>query len=267
MTARFPSAPSSTGNGGGPETDPVASPALVAHAADTTDVHGIPDTGLLATDAELAAAVTAHEADTTSVHGIPNTAALVLTGDARLSDARPFIITERWKPTGVKFENFRRDDCVNVAGLASGQIQASGPFVLPAGASIASIGVWSGSTAAVTPTSQWFGLQDVATDQVVAVTADDGAAAWGANTLKTLTIAGGPWVAPAETMLRGIICVAAATTPSFFGKTGTSTAAGALAQAPKMCGRDTTVRTGPVAVGTVLTFSTLEFRMPYFQLS
>ncbi len=37
-----------------------------------------------ATDAELAA----HEADTTSVHGIVDTAALVLTNDARLSDAR-----------------------------------------------------------------------------------------------------------------------------------------------------------------------------------
>lgn len=35
-----------------------------------------------------ASAVSAHEADTTNVHGIANTAALVLTGDARLSDAR-----------------------------------------------------------------------------------------------------------------------------------------------------------------------------------
>lgn len=51
------------------------------HNADTTDVHGIPDTSDLltsadldgyATDAELAA----HEADTTNVHGIPNTAVL-----------------------------------------------------------------------------------------------------------------------------------------------------------------------------------------------
>lgn len=49
----------------------------------------------LATQAELdglggtlTSALTTHEADTTNVHGIANTAALVLTGDARLSDAR-----------------------------------------------------------------------------------------------------------------------------------------------------------------------------------
>lgn len=45
---------------------------LDAHAADTTSVHGIVDTAVLATDAELAA----HAADTTSVHGIADTAAL-----------------------------------------------------------------------------------------------------------------------------------------------------------------------------------------------
>lgn len=39
-------------------------------------------------DAVTAAALTAHDADTTSVHGIADTAALVLTGDARLTDAR-----------------------------------------------------------------------------------------------------------------------------------------------------------------------------------
>ena len=41
--------------------------------------------GNVATDAKIAA----HEADTTAVHGIADTSALVLTGDARLTNARP----------------------------------------------------------------------------------------------------------------------------------------------------------------------------------
>lgn len=56
---------------------------LDAHAVDTTSVHGISDTSVLATNAGVATAVSsavaAHEADTTNVHGIANTAALATT--------------------------------------------------------------------------------------------------------------------------------------------------------------------------------------------
>lgn len=62
--------------------------AVATHSADTTNVHGIVDTAVLATDAEVTSAVAAHDADTTAVHGIANTAALVVTTDPRLSDAR-----------------------------------------------------------------------------------------------------------------------------------------------------------------------------------
>src|ERR1044072_2390966 len=226
------------GGGGGAESDPVA-----------------------------LAALTSHEADTTNIHGIVDTANLVLTNDARLSDARIPIYQEAWKPSGIKYENFRRDDCVNVAGIASGLMQATGPFVLKQGDPITSIGMWSGATPATTPTNQWFFIQDASNDQVVAVTGDDGTNAWGSNTLKTISITGGPWSAPSQGNYRVGVCVVAATPPSFFGKTGTSTAAGALSSAPKIVGGEGTARTGPVAVGTVLTFSTLESRMPYFQLS
>ena len=84
------------------ELDAVASAAatnLSNHEADTTSVHGIADTSVLATDSEVASAqsaaesyadsaVSTHSSDTTSIHGIIDTADLVLTGDARLSDAR-----------------------------------------------------------------------------------------------------------------------------------------------------------------------------------
>jgi hypothetical protein len=49
---------------------------LSTHEADTTNVHGIPDTSALATKVYADAAVTAHQADTTSVHGIADTAEL-----------------------------------------------------------------------------------------------------------------------------------------------------------------------------------------------
>lgn len=41
-----------------------------AHAADTTSVHGIADTTVLATDAEVASAIATHAADATAVHGL-----------------------------------------------------------------------------------------------------------------------------------------------------------------------------------------------------
>jgi hypothetical protein len=71
--------------------------ALTTHEADTTSVHGIADTSLLATTANVAtakseaiassvASLSTHEADTTSVHGITNTADIVyLTGAQTLA--------------------------------------------------------------------------------------------------------------------------------------------------------------------------------------
>jgi len=39
------------------------------HNADTTSVHGIPDTSVLADATDVSDAISAHSADTTSVHG------------------------------------------------------------------------------------------------------------------------------------------------------------------------------------------------------
>lgn len=58
------------------------------HASDTTSVHGIADTSVLATQTDVSTAVSTHSSDTTSVHGISDTANLVYTNDARLSDSR-----------------------------------------------------------------------------------------------------------------------------------------------------------------------------------
>jgi len=55
--------------------------ALLEHEADTTSVHGIADTSVLATDSDLSTAVSNHAAVTTSVHGIADTSDLVVTTD------------------------------------------------------------------------------------------------------------------------------------------------------------------------------------------
>ncbi|MFF9265837.1 hypothetical protein [Streptomyces longwoodensis] len=58
--------------------------ALALHESDTTDVHGIPDTSQLATDADVAAVgsqLADHVADTTGVHGIGDTSQLLTSAD------------------------------------------------------------------------------------------------------------------------------------------------------------------------------------------
>ena len=52
---------------------------ITTHESDTTNVHGIADTSLLATIAGTAAGVETHRVDTTDVHGIADTSALALT--------------------------------------------------------------------------------------------------------------------------------------------------------------------------------------------
>jgi len=59
-----------------------AGAALVAHEADTTNVHGIANTALLATESYVNNGISAHSADETNVHGIADTAILVTTTGA-----------------------------------------------------------------------------------------------------------------------------------------------------------------------------------------
>jgi hypothetical protein len=56
-----------------------ASGALSAHSADTTAIHGIADTSLLATTADI----TTHNSDTTGVHGIADTSLLATTANVQ----------------------------------------------------------------------------------------------------------------------------------------------------------------------------------------
>ena len=54
---------------------------LATHSSDTTAIHGIADTSLLATTAAVTSAIGTHSSDTTAVHGIADTALLVVQAD------------------------------------------------------------------------------------------------------------------------------------------------------------------------------------------
>ena len=142
----------------------------------------------------------------------------------------------RYLPTAAIAQSVARQD-VNVStfGFLSTGAQSFALCWLPAG-TISSISFMSGTTAAVSPTNQWFSIYDSSRNKL-AVTADDTTTAWAANTLKTLTISGGYTVATEGYYYIGIM-VAAATVPTLYGSNITAT--NMIALPPVMGGRDAT---------------------------
>ena len=84
---------------------------ISTHNSDTTNVHGIADTSVLATTSEISTAVSNHSADTTDVHGIADTSALATTS-----------ATASAISTAVSTHN---DDTTNVHGIADTSILAT----------------------------------------------------------------------------------------------------------------------------------------------
>lgn len=114
---------------------------------------------------------------------------------------------------------------------------------LRAGDVISSISFMSGSTAGATLTHVWFALYD-ANRSLLRVTADDTAAAWAVNTVKTLALASSYTVPADGTYYLGIVVVGT-TMPNLQGSAGPTAAAAAVA--PISAGSSTT---GLVAPGT-----------------
>ena len=88
---------------------------VAAHNSDTTDVHGIADTGLLATTASVNTLIGTHSTDTTDVHGIANTAILETTTGAQ-SKADAAALAE---------VNTHNADQTNVHGIADTALLAT----------------------------------------------------------------------------------------------------------------------------------------------
>jgi hypothetical protein len=117
-----------------------------------------------------------------------------------------------FRRTGALRETYGRDrPKANEAALLSGRLHLAA-IDLPSGLTISSITFMSGTTAAVTPTNQWFALYDSAL-ALLRQTADDLTAAWAANAEKTLALSSSFTTTYAGLHYLGIM-VAAGTVPS-----------------------------------------------------
>lgn len=128
-----------------------------------------------------------------------------------LSDAERLAVL----PTGALAANLPRTYSINNCVLTSGTLQLF-PFYLPAGLTFSNITMVSGTTAAVTPTHQFFAVFHPTTRALLRQTADDTTTAWAASTAKTLAL-----TSAYTTTFTGIhlfgVCVVAATPPNVSG--------------------------------------------------
>ena len=125
--------------------------------------------------------------------------------------------------------------------LTSGTLRLVGIF-LPSSLLVTSISFLSGTTALAAGTNQLFGIFDDAAGSSSGVarallrgTADDGAAAWAASTVKTLALTT-PYSTPRAGMFYLGVLVVAGTTPTLAGTTGQAAVYGL---APVLAGAST----------------------------
>lgn len=127
-------------------------------------------------------------------------------------------------PTGAVAESAPRGwaTLATVSALTSGTLRLTS-VSLRAGQLVSSIR-FTAVGAAVAPSNQWFMLLS-SSRVALGVTADDGAAAWGANASKTLALTS-PVTVPSTGLYYLGLMVAAATPPTLVGVSSTSVATG-----------------------------------------
>lgn len=95
-------------------------------------------------------------------------------------------VAHYFRPTVAQYETFPRLFVNGTTSPVSGTMRMS-PIWLPAGALITSISMFSGATALVSGSNQWFALFN-SSRALLRQTVDDGATAWGAGAKKTLAL-------------------------------------------------------------------------------
>lgn len=150
-------------------------------------------------------------------------------------------------PTGAISESGvgRYNAMSSQAALTSGTLRLGGLLVLPKGTAVNTVTITGGSTAAVTPTNQWFCLVRQSDLSVLAKTADDLTTAWGTSVNKTLTLAA-PYTPTADELVYLGVLVVAGTVPTLVGWSVNQTV---MAIAPIACGNSTTGLTTPASLG------------------
>lgn len=169
-----------------------------------------------------------------------------------------------WLPTGSFTCNLDRPsvNMANNAVLVSGRIQLAGGIVVAAGQTVTSISFLTGTTAATSPTHQWFCLTDQ-NGNILGKTTDDTNHAWGANSVKTLALST-PWTPTTDTAVNIGIVITASTVPSLVGATS-ATSTNNLT--PIIAGSGDTGLTGPSSLGSSVSVFNASTVNPFCYLS
>jgi hypothetical protein len=130
--------------------------------------------------------------------------------------------------------------------LTSGTLRLGAPLILPAGQTVSSISICSSTTAAGTPTNQWFCLVRQSDLAVLAKTVNDTTAAWATNALKTLSLAAAYTPNSDEAVYLGVV-VTATTVPTLIGWSVNAALIAALS--PALSGNSTASLTTPDSLG------------------
>jgi len=168
-----------------------------------------------------------------------------------------------WMPVGGICQNYNRAFSDTAAAtIISQRLHLAGGAVLEAGRTITSISFWS-QAAAVTPANQWFCIVDRDTLALLAITVDDGATAWAADTLKTLALS-----APFQnTLNREIyigVMVNAATTPTI---AGNAPRIGVVDMAVSLGGHSSAALTNPASCPNPVAAPVATNRLPWALLN
>lgn len=191
---------------------------------------------------------------------------LVADQDARLDVAGANTARDqRWWPTGAVSCNVDRAQSNmgnNTGLLVSGRLQLAGGLLIPAGKTVTNITFVSGTQAAASVTNTWFCLVDQALN-VLAKTEDAGAAAWAANTAKTLALAEAYTAAVDIPVYAGVVVVAT-TVPDLRGPNSNG---GTNGIAPPIAGASTTGLTDPDSLGATAAAITANAAVPFVYLT
>jgi len=173
-------------------------------------------------------------------------------------------VVEDVPPTVALAQSLPRNSHIaNGSLLLSGREQVA-LIYLQAGMVVRSITFVSATTAAVTPTNQWFSIRDL-NRVLIRVTVDDTTTAWNANQAKTLLLSSA-WTVPYSGFFYVGIMVAAGTVPSFTQATMTT---GVSAIVPISVGFDNTnlgLTTPATAPATSAAYTAAQ-SVPYFYLA
>lgn len=148
-------------------------------------------------------------------------------------------------PAGALDETCDRESASTLTAFVSGVLRLAGFVVARAGVPVSGVSFMTGSTGGATLTNQFFAIVRKSDLAVLAKTVDDGATAWGANTVKRLAIPG-TWVPSQDEICYLGGSVVATTMPQVL---GCNSNAGVNAVPPLRNGSSSTGLTDPASLG------------------